>query len=39
VIDYKYSVEYDRQYVVSAPTTKQTQQEEFERMQRERQKQ
>lgn len=39
VIDYKYSVEYDRQYVVSAPTTKQTQQEEFERLQRERLKQ
>jgi hypothetical protein len=39
VIDYKYAVEYDRQYVVSAPTTKQTQQEEFERLQRERQKQ
>jgi hypothetical protein len=38
-IDYKYSVEYDRQYVVSAPTTKQRQQEEFERLQRERLKQ
>jgi hypothetical protein len=38
LITYKYSVEYDRQYVVSMPTAKQSLQEEFERLQRERQK-
>jgi hypothetical protein len=38
LITYDYTVEYDRQYVVSSPTSKQTLQEEFERLQRERQK-
>jgi uncharacterized protein (TIGR02231 family) len=38
LITYKYSVEYDRQYVVSLPESKQTLQEEFERLQRNRQK-
>jgi hypothetical protein len=38
LISYDYTVEYDRQYVVSSPTSKQTLQEEFERLQRERQK-
>jgi hypothetical protein len=38
LITYKYSVEYDRQYVVSIPSSKQQQQEEFERMQKGRQK-
>jgi anti-sigma regulatory factor (Ser/Thr protein kinase) len=38
LITYKYSVEYDRQYVVSLPSSKQTMQEEFERLQRNRQK-
>ena len=34
LIEYAYTVEYDRQYVVSLPETKQPQQEEFERLQR-----
>lgn len=34
LIKYAYSMEYDRQYVVSIPETKQMQQEEFERLQR-----
>jgi hypothetical protein len=38
VIEYKYTVEYDRQYVVAMPEGKQTLQEEFERLQRDRQK-
>jgi hypothetical protein len=38
LIEYKYAVEYDRQYVVSLPASKQTLQEEFERLQRDRQK-
>ena len=38
LIDYHYTVEYDRQYVVSLPESKQTLQEEFERLQRDRQK-
>jgi hypothetical protein len=38
LITYHYAVEYDRQYVVSLPDSKQTLQEEFERLQRERQK-
>ena len=38
LIVYTYSVEYDRQFVVSSSASKQTQQEEFERLQRERQK-
>jgi hypothetical protein len=38
LITYKYTVEYDRKYVVSLPSSKQTLQEEFERLQRERQK-
>lgn len=38
LITYKYAVEYDRQYVVSLPASKQQLQEEFERLQRERQK-
>lgn len=37
-IDYSYAVEYDRQYVVSLPSSKQSLQEEFERLQRDRQK-
>jgi hypothetical protein len=38
LIKYHYKVEYDRQYVVSLPEAKQSLQEEFERLQRERQK-
>ena len=38
LIEYRYAVEYDRQYVVSLPEGKQSLQEEFERLQRERQK-
>src|SRR3954447_22143088 len=38
LIKYHYKVEYDRQFVVSLPAAKQTLQEEFERLQRERQK-
>ena len=38
LIKYHYIVEYDRQYVVSLPEAKQTMQEEFERLQRDRQK-
>ena len=38
LIEYQYAVEYDRQYVVSLPESKQRLQEEFERLQRERQK-
>jgi hypothetical protein len=38
LIDYTYTVEYDRQFIVSSPSSKQSQQEEFERLQRERQK-
>ena len=38
LIDYHYTVEYDRQYVVSLPESKQSLQEEFERLQRDRQK-
>lgn len=38
LIKYHYVVEYDRQFVVSLPTSKQTLQEEFERLQRGRQK-
>jgi hypothetical protein len=38
LIEYEYAVEYDRQYVVSLPAAKQTLQEEFERLQRDRQK-
>jgi hypothetical protein len=38
LIKYHYKVEYDRQYVVSLPEGKQSLQEEFERLQRERQK-
>jgi hypothetical protein len=38
LIKYHYKVEYDRQYVVSLPDAKQSLQEEFERLQRERQK-
>jgi hypothetical protein len=38
LITYKYSVEYDRQYVVSLPASKQQLQEEFERLQKDRQK-
>jgi hypothetical protein len=38
LIEYHYAVEYDRQYVVSLPASKQTLQEEFERLQRDRQK-
>jgi uncharacterized protein (TIGR02231 family) len=38
LIEYEYTVEYDRQYVVSLPAAKQTLQEEFERLQRDRQK-
>jgi hypothetical protein len=34
LIEYEYSVEYDRQYVVSLPQSKQRQQEEFERLER-----
>jgi hypothetical protein len=38
LIKYHYKVEYDRQFVVSLPEGKQSLQEEFERLQRERQK-
>jgi hypothetical protein len=38
LIEFGFAVEYDRQYVVSLPASKQTLQEEFERLQRERQK-
>jgi hypothetical protein len=38
LISYKYTVEYDRKFVVSLPSSKQPLQEEFERLQRERQK-
>jgi hypothetical protein len=38
LIEYRYAVEYDRQYVVSLPEGKQSLQEEFERLQRDRQK-
>jgi hypothetical protein len=38
LIEYQYAVEYDRQYVVSLPAAKQSLQEEFERLQRDRQK-
>ncbi len=38
LIEYAYAVEYDRQYVVSLPESKQQLQEEFERLQRGRQK-
>src|SRR4051812_44250670 len=38
LIKYHYKVEYGRQFVVSLPAAKQTLQEEFERLQRERQK-
>jgi hypothetical protein len=38
LIIYKYSVEYDRQYMVSLPASKQQLQEEFERLQKDRQK-
>lgn len=38
LVEYGYTVEYDRQYVVSLPSSKQPLQEEFERLQRERQK-
>jgi hypothetical protein len=38
LIKYDFAVEYDRQYVVSLPSAKQSLQEEFERMQRDRQK-
>jgi hypothetical protein len=38
LITYKYSVEYDRQYVVSLTSSKQQLQEEFERLQKDRQK-
>jgi hypothetical protein len=34
LIEYAYAVEYDRQYVVSLPQSKQQLQEEFERLQR-----
>ncbi|HYO25766.1 MAG TPA: mucoidy inhibitor MuiA family protein [Lacipirellulaceae bacterium] len=34
LIEYEYSVEYDRQYVVSMPESKQQLQEEFERLER-----
>jgi hypothetical protein len=36
LIKYAYTMEYDRQYVVALPESKQTQQEEFKRMQQER---
>jgi uncharacterized protein (TIGR02231 family) len=38
LVEYQYTIEYDRQYVVSLPQAKQRLQEEFERLQRERQK-
>jgi len=39
IINYHYTVEYDRQYVVSLPAAKQTLQEEFQRLQQDRRKQ
>jgi len=38
LVEYQYTVEYDRQYVVSLPQAKQTLEEEFRRLQRGRQK-
>jgi hypothetical protein len=38
LITYDYGVEYDRKFVVSMPSTKEVQQQEFEQLQRERQK-
>ena len=38
LITYDYGVEYDRKFVVSLPSTKEVQQQEFERLQRGRQK-
>jgi uncharacterized protein (TIGR02231 family) len=38
LIEYRYAVEYDREYIVSLPASKQALQEEFERLQRGRQK-
>jgi len=38
LVEYQYTVEYDRQYVVTLPTSKQTLEEEFLRLQRGRQK-
>jgi hypothetical protein len=38
LVEYQFTIEYDRQYVVSLPKAKQRLQEEFERLQRERQK-
>ena len=39
MINYHYAVEYDRQYVVSLPASKQAMQEEFQRLQQDRRKQ
>jgi hypothetical protein len=39
IINYQYTVEYDRQYVVSLPASKQTLQDEFNRLQEDRRKQ
>jgi hypothetical protein len=38
LVEYQYTIEYDRQYVVTMPESKQRLQEEFERLQKERQK-
>lgn len=38
LITYDYGVEYDRKFVVSMPSTKEVQQQEFEQLQRDRQK-
>jgi hypothetical protein len=38
LVEYEYTIEYDRKYVVAVPDAKQRMQEEFERLQRERQK-
>lgn len=38
LVEYQYTIEHDRQYVISMPQSKQRLQEEFERLQRERQK-
>jgi len=38
LVEYQYTIEYDRQFVVSLPESKQRLQEEFERLQRDRQK-
>lgn len=38
LITYDYGVEYDRKFVVSLPSTKEVQQQEFEQLQRDRQK-